>query len=245
MALKNKISGVYIILNKENGKFYVGSSIDVRKRIKGHKVDLEKNKHHSILLQRAYNKYGKDNFIFKLMEEIKAEELECREQYWLDFHQCYTTEIGYNISKNTSKPFLGLKRSEEYKIKKSLDYKNKWNNMSEEEKKNHPIIAMKRKKGYKISENHLEKIKSLVNSTINSEKGKATRKLMAAKVNYNNFRKPVLQYDLEGNFVKEWDSLKEANIALNKHIYSRGISNCCKGIQKHAYNFIWKFKKDI
>ena len=54
-----------------------------------------------------------------------------------------------------------------------------------------------------------------------------------------------VQYDLNGNFIKEWDSATEAKKCLN--ISSQGISTCCvgKGKQKTARGFIWKFKEII
>ena len=55
------ISGVYQILNKINGKCYVGSSVNVEKRLRGHFDRLRKGKHTSHL-QNAFNKYGEDAF---------------------------------------------------------------------------------------------------------------------------------------------------------------------------------------
>lgn len=79
---------------------------------------------------------------------------------------------------------------------------------------------------------------------------------VAAKQNSNNKNAPntykgkkinkggksVLQYDLDGNFIKEWVSTMEIQRKLNYH---RGnISNCCNGIVKTAYNYIWRYKND-
>ena len=52
---------------------------------------------------------------------------------------------------------------------------------------------------------------------------------------------PVLQYDLEGNFIKEFGSLKEAQYIMGKPNTS-GISAVCNGLQKTAYGYKWKFK---
>ena len=57
-----KISGIYKIVNKVNGKYYVGSSNDVLKtRFYEHKRLLTKNKHFNVKLQNAWNKYGESN----------------------------------------------------------------------------------------------------------------------------------------------------------------------------------------
>jgi len=53
--------------------------------------------------------------------------------------------------------------------------------------------------------------------------------------------KPVLQYDKQGNFIKEWESQAVAQSYFNKP-KSDGIGAVCRGNQKTAYGFIWKFK---
>lgn len=59
----------------------------------------------------------------------------------------------------------------------------------------------------------------------------------------NKMSKPVLQYDLEGNFIKEWSNGKQAANLLNIKSYG-DISACCLNKQKSAHNFIWKYKEN-
>jgi hypothetical protein len=56
--------------------------------------------------------------------------------------------------------------------------------------------------------------------------------------------KPVLQYDLEGNFIQEWESVKQPIIEGVGTDYN-GISACCLGKQNTANGFIWRFKEGI
>jgi hypothetical protein len=56
----------------------------------------------------------------------------------------------------------------------------------------------------------------------------------------NNQKLPILQYDLQGNFIKEWDGIIDATKAVGKH--STNIMRCCQGKFKQAYGFIWKYK---
>ena len=51
--------------------------------------------------------------------------------------------------------------------------------------------------------------------------------------------KPVKQYDLQGNFIKEWESASEAARQLN--IKQSNISACCLGKTKTAYGHIWTY----
>ena len=53
--------------------------------------------------------------------------------------------------------------------------------------------------------------------------------------------KPILQYSLSGEFIREWDSGKSASEELN--INSGHISECCKGKLKTCGGFIWKYKE--
>lgn len=53
-------------------------------------------------------------------------------------------------------------------------------------------------------------------------------------------RKPVLQYEKDGSFVKEWASATEAASAFNTSV-SR-ITECCKGIYKTSHGYVWKYK---
>ena len=81
--LKNK-SGIYQIRNLVNNKIYVGSASDFYERKSQHFSLLKYGKHNQ-KLQNSYNKYGKDNFVFEVIEfvEDKNKLLEY-EQYWID-----------------------------------------------------------------------------------------------------------------------------------------------------------------
>ena len=66
-------SGIYKITNLKNGKFYIGSSKDIERRWWEHTNELDKNIHINKKLQNAWNFYGKDNFKFEIIEELKNE----------------------------------------------------------------------------------------------------------------------------------------------------------------------------
>ena len=89
---------IYKIINKVNGKMYIGQTINVSKRIKDHFKELENGTHHSVKLQRAYNKYGKDNFYYeyKIVEVKSHEELLKIEIDEIDRYDSYNN--GYNMT---------------------------------------------------------------------------------------------------------------------------------------------------
>jgi hypothetical protein len=55
--------------------------------------------------------------------------------------------------------------------------------------------------------------------------------------------KPVLQYDLEGNFLKKWNGATEAAQSLNK-IHSAAITECCRGYRNSIYGYKWRFENN-
>ncbi len=63
-------SGIYRILNKTNGKVYIGKSKRIEKRRKEHFWRLRDNKHYCRHLQSAYNLYGENNFEFSILLEV-------------------------------------------------------------------------------------------------------------------------------------------------------------------------------
>lgn len=53
--------------------------------------------------------------------------------------------------------------------------------------------------------------------------------------------KPVLQYDLNGNLIKEWKSINECG----RNGFNQGdICKCCNGKRKTAKGFIWVYKNE-
>lgn len=55
--------------------------------------------------------------------------------------------------------------------------------------------------------------------------------------------KKVLQYDLQGNFIKEWESGSKASRQLN--LPQTSISACCRKLKKQVGGFVWEFKEEI
>lgn len=96
--------GIYEIRNKVNGKRYIGSSKQVEKRWNQHILSLEKGIHHSIPLQRAWDKYGRHNFEFTLIEECNQDNMVEVEQHHLNKNPEYNVGKhalgGDNISKH-------------------------------------------------------------------------------------------------------------------------------------------------
>ena len=121
--------GIYRIRNIINNKCYYGSAKNIEKRWERHKNDLNKNKHHSLILQRAWNKYKESNFIFEIVEECKFNILLKTEQKYLDLNPEYnigkSASGGDNLTNNPNRNLIIEK------ITNSL--KNRYSKLSKEE----------------------------------------------------------------------------------------------------------------
>ena len=75
------------------------------------------------------------------------------------------------------------------------------------------------------------------NNNYNSKSKKIRLKLINGKLS-----KRVLQYDLQDNFIKEWESTREIERVLNYK--NQSISACCLNKNKTSYGYKWCYKKD-
>ena len=101
--------GIYKIENKVNGKVYIGESMNIENRWSQHKKVLNENKHHSYKLQRDWNKYGEDNFIFEVLLNVEcAKNNTIRKTLCLLKEEEYISKLnsvqcGYNIKSSSIK----------------------------------------------------------------------------------------------------------------------------------------------
>lgn len=111
-------SGIYKITNKINGRYYIGSSINIKNRWNEHKRTLKQNKHDNDFLQKSWNKHGEESFLFEIIEYVlDLNKLLEREQSYLDLIT-YDKKMSYNLCK-TAGNMLGFKHSDETKKKMS------------------------------------------------------------------------------------------------------------------------------
>lgn len=90
------VSGVYKIFNTVTRKCYVGSAKDIHFRWRKHREMLKRGKHHSLKLQRSWNKHGEQAWQWVVVEECPEDALLIREQAHIDLLDVYRN--GYNMS---------------------------------------------------------------------------------------------------------------------------------------------------
>jgi group I intron endonuclease len=98
VAHKNRTCGIYTITSPSN-KMYIGQSINIEKRLQTHKSMLRGGRHPNVRLQGACNRYGLNELQFSIAEACPEEQLDAREQWWIDSHNSQ-----YNMSRNAANP---------------------------------------------------------------------------------------------------------------------------------------------
>ena len=88
--------GIYSITNIINYKKYIGQSIDIKRRFRDHRWALRHNKHENDHLQKSFNKYGIDCFVFEIVCECTKEELDDLERYYIEYYDTTNSDKGYN-----------------------------------------------------------------------------------------------------------------------------------------------------
>lgn len=129
---------IYVIKNVENGKVYVGSSTEYEKRKQTHLRELEAGTHHAEHLQRAWEVYGADSFIFRVLCQEQGTESDRweRERGFIVALKAHDPRFGYNACSNAggmrgfkmpeaakakiSAAMLGRPKTEEHRRKLSL-----------------------------------------------------------------------------------------------------------------------------
>jgi len=115
----NNIRGIYGIRNTVNGKWYIGQSSNLEKRIRRHFSSLRGNRHYNLHLQRAFGVYEESAFEWKILEECSEDNIDDRERTWIAFYKSDQKEFGYNDQSGGH----AMKRySEESRRKMSLSH---------------------------------------------------------------------------------------------------------------------------
>jgi group I intron endonuclease len=103
---------IYIIKNKVNNKFYIGSSINFSVRKNQHLHHLKKRTHHNPYLQNFVNKYGINKIYFEIIERCNDKNLIEREQFYIDKHKY--NKVLFNV-RLVAENMKGTKRTDDQK----------------------------------------------------------------------------------------------------------------------------------
>lgn len=247
--MRNKqliISGVYKITNVLTNNCYIGSSSRIFYRWITHKGALNKNQHINKHLQRAWNKYGKENFKFEILVKCPKEYNYKVEQWFIDnLHPSYnlTTKAIYCVTKESKKENKKIinKESIYYKCGRRLTNSQieeiqylfstgKYSHKELSYRYNISLVSI-----FKILKNNqtnilpnlkedIEYISQKVLEYRNSEK-----ELMKEMNNHTNIdkKKKIKLYNDDNIFLYNFKSLREASytLSLSPSAISKNINN--------------------
>jgi GIY-YIG catalytic domain/NUMOD1 domain len=234
------ISGIYTISNVNNNKIYVGYANDLMRRKHRHFHRLRKKVHENTHLQKAYNKYGKDALVFEILEECPVELLPSQEHYWATLLNVHDPTYGYNIKPTHPEGKTFITDSTRRKISQSKKIR-----VSQFTLEGKLIKTWSSTKEASIK---LKINSSSISLCINGKISTAGSYLWAyegklPKIIGSSLRSPVIQKDLLGKVIKEWNSISEASRALKIGVSS--IILCCKERKASIGAFSWSYKKDL
>lgn len=217
-----KKSGIYIITCVANRKVYVGSSVNINSRFSRHRADLKHGVHQNKHMQNAYNKYGVNFFVYKLIEECLPAQLQEREQFYINKYRSWEKSNGFNKFPNAYTP-RGYKLSKitKQKISKAM----KGHSCSEETRKK---IGIKHK-GKKISSHIIEASIKAQTGRVHSEE---------------SILKRARKYSFIGPDKKIYQGYNLKRFADKHKLHRSNLQKVLKGEQSHHKGFK-KYKQVI
>jgi group I intron endonuclease len=210
---------IYTITNKTDNKTYVGQTVqDVELRWKDHL----KRGSNCRYLKSAINKYGVDNFVFKLVCITFDNQLDDMEIKYIEKYNCLVPN-GYNLRRGGNSG----RHHAETKQKISDTLKMRYQN---------GLVPPRPQLGIPHSEITKKRIsESLKGRRISQES--TNKRIISRRINR------TIQFDIEGNRLNSFDSCKEAAEYIGTTISS--ISKCCVGTSKTSKGFVWKYEPII
>ena len=242
---------IYMVRNKINNKIYFGQTSQEGGFNKRYKNNFP-NKTHNQHIKRAIDKYGWENFeVVKEFDKAKnLDELNALEDMYIKMwdttnpNKGYNKKSGGNVCVFTEETIEKLKQA---KIGQFIGEDNPFHGKTHSDETKQKISnAMKGRfcgtnspnYGKTYSEETRRKMGSANVGKIHSEETK--KKWSEQRQGVKNARaRKVVQYSLDGEFIRVWDFMKQAGNELK--INPIGITKCCRGASKSAGGFLWAY----
>jgi hypothetical protein len=238
--------GVYKLYFLGSKKFYIGSTISLGNkkssqgfynRFSKHLRMLRANNHPNKYLQNAFNKYSEENLRFEILfVSSDKNEISKKEQELITFLNCADRKIGYNIQPLVNKvQLLNIAHNE----KKICQYDLEGNliRIWDSTKKAAAFYNVLPGSIWNVLNDKCALCKGSMWKYYNSD-----QETISPYKKLHKTRKKVKQYNLQGTFIKEWDSLREIAYYFNKNYNCGTLSHAIKTTGKYK-NFIWELSK--
>ena len=98
-------SGIYMLINYINKEIYIGSSLNLTRRMANYYYYTNSDKSSKLVIIRAMKKYGLDNFSLGILEFCKQDSKVCLnlEQKWLDYYKPNYNVLNVAVKKKIKK----------------------------------------------------------------------------------------------------------------------------------------------
>ena len=241
--------GIYKIINKVNGKLYIGQSIDIKDRWEQHRYKAFNSKEvaYNSAIHQAFRKYGMEAFEFEVIEECLKEELDEKERYWIAFYNSLSPN-GYNITPGGQKGKASKRATHCLKCGKEIGRDNKTGLcLSCVQTK---VFLDKEELYQRLVEyqGNFTKVASLYGLTDNAIRKKCKNfGLPHLSSDYKNLKqkkqskRPVAKLDKEtGEVLETFESIADAarSLGLKK---GNHITEACQGKLKVVCGFCWTY----
>lgn len=231
-------SGIYSFLCLANSKRYIGQSKNLKKRQQTHMSELKNNRHFNSYLQKAYNKYGKEQFQWEVLEYCNIGNLNEREIYWINYYNSF--KEGFNMTEGGAENRIYF-RTEELKENLSKTLKEKWANSPQRKLEqsermkgvNNPMYGRTGSTNPAFGKDHSGIFNGMYGKHQTEEAKEKNRQKHLGANNKNS--KPIICVETEEYF----SSQGEAGRA--KGIDSSGINKVLKGSKKTAAGYHWRY----
>lgn len=106
------MTGIYKITCTGNNKVYVGQSVAIKRRWREHQKALKNGSHYNKYLQRAYDKYGEQSFVYEILEQCPSSKLNEREAFYIyffnSFKDGFNCDLGGSNISGEANPMYGM-----------------------------------------------------------------------------------------------------------------------------------------
>lgn len=246
--LKNK-SGIYSIINLVNGKRYIGKSININNRIANHICGLtSKSKDCNRYLINSWHKYGRNNFIYEILEEIDIHSenfqnnIKDRELYWMNYYNTTDLNYGYNLRRDSSSQSFVHEKTRELlkkrmKGKLNPNFNNRW---TEEQKKIMSEKILKTfKKGNRKKVPYEIQVKGVYTRKQKYENNPEIKKQDILKQSQKITKYYIDQYTKDKQMlIKRWNTVYEL-LEQNPDYKRHNIYAVCSGEKPSMYGYWW------
>lgn len=226
--------GIYKITNKLNNKSYIGQSIRIEGRWLDHINSALKEyaREHDSPLHKSMRINGVENFEMTIIEECNPEDLNSKEQYWIEYYDTYIHGYNQNKGGTNGEPIevcgFDILTGEQLFSYKSISEAEYYHSRGIQESLSDPYSS-RTANGYCwfskdfVSQHSSDELKEII---------------------FNKHPTVVCQLDFDGNLLNKYKSSLDAKESINGSSYG-DITLCCENKRQSSDGYQWCYYKDL